>query len=114
MANTSEAPRERPNYGTRLLTQTLDSITLETPERVYASIPISENVSDGFRDVTFRDVANGVNYFAHQLESLYGRSSCHETLMYVGIPDLRYIMVFLGAIKCGYKVRLIASMNRND
>ncbi|TVY83972.1 Non-canonical non-ribosomal peptide synthetase FUB8 [Lachnellula suecica] len=106
-----EASPERPQFGERLLPQTLDEIARKTPQRIYASIPVSGDISQGFRDVSFREVANGVNYFAHQVEIIYGRSSTFETLMYVGIPDLRYVMVFLGAIKCGYKVLLPSPRN---
>ncbi|EPE33348.1 Acetyl-CoA synthetase-like protein [Glarea lozoyensis ATCC 20868] len=77
----------------------------------YASIPITAEVTDGFRDISFSDIANGVNNFAFQLEKLYGRSEEFATITYVGINDLRYVMVFLGAIKCGYKTLLISPRN---
>ena len=93
-----------PNYGKRLLPVELDRIAEEHPSKVFASVPITSDVNDGFRDFSFLDIANGVNGFAHLLEQMYGRGKNFETLTYIGTPDLRYVMVFLGAIKCGYKV----------
>jgi len=95
-----------PNYGRRLLPVELDRIAEESPSRVFASVPITSNVNDGFRDVSFRDIANGVNGFAHFLENRYGRGNNFETLSYIGMPDLRYVIVVLGAMKCGYKVSM--------
>jgi hypothetical protein len=90
----------------RTLPETLDEIARETPNRRYATTPVSPDVNQGFRDVSFEEMINGVNRFAFLLEKLYGRSDNFETLTYLGIPDLRYVMVIFGAIKCGYKVYL--------
>jgi long-subunit acyl-CoA synthetase (AMP-forming) len=92
-----------PKLSKRTFPEIVHEIAKRTPNRPYASIPISAEVTDGFRDVSFGDIANGVNNFAFQLEKLYGRSEEFETITYVGVNDLRYVMVFLGAIKCGYK-----------
>jgi acyl-CoA synthetase (AMP-forming)/AMP-acid ligase II len=88
----------------RTLPETLDDIAKETPGRRYATISVTANVTDGFRDVSFMDIANGANRIAFQLEKLFGRSNEFETITYLGIPDLRYVMVIFGAIKCGFKV----------
>ena len=52
-----------------------------------------------------RQVLNAVNRCAHWLEHIIGRSTVFETLSYMGLPDLRYAIFFLAAVKCGYKVR---------
>ena len=101
-----------PDYGKRLLPVELDRIAEEDPSRVFASVPITSNVNDGFRDLSFLEIANGVNGFAHLLEKMYGCSGNFETLTYIGMPDLRYVMVVLGAIKCGYKVSIQLSLDR--
>ena len=51
-----------------------------------------------------RQVSQAVNKCAYWLEDLIGRSTVFETLSYMGLPDLRYAIVFLAAVKCGYKV----------
>jgi hypothetical protein len=91
-------------FSKRTLPGTLDEIAKETPNRRHATMPVSNNLDDGFRDVSFGDIANGVNKFVYELEKLYGRSPDFETPTYLGIPDLRYVIVVYGAIKCGYKV----------
>jgi hypothetical protein len=74
-------------------------------DRLYASIPRDRDLSGGFIDVSCRDMATCVNFMAHWIASHLGVSADFATLAYVGIPDLRSAAVFLGAVKCGYKVR---------
>lgn len=94
-----------PRYGSRLLPQVVDEFAQSNPERIYATIPLSSNLTQGFRDVTMLQISQAVNKCAHWIESTIGRSAVFETLSYVGLPDLRYAIVFLAAVKCGYKVR---------
>lgn len=101
--NPDSGPLEPP-YGSRMLPHVVDELAKLHPLRVYASIPLSSDISQGFRDVTMLEIAHGVNHFAFWLEYSLGRSSSFETLCYIGVSDLRYAIVFLGAVKCGYKV----------
>jgi hypothetical protein len=101
--NTDSGPLE-PHYGSRMLPHVVDELARLNPSRVYATIPLSSDISQGFRDVTMLEVAHGVNHFASWLENSFGRSSSFDTLCYIGVSDLRYAIVFLGAVKCGYKV----------
>ena len=96
---------ETSSYGSRLLPTVVDELAHTHPERVYATIPISSDISQGFRDVTMSKLAQSVNYVAFWLEKSVGRSDSFETLAYIGVPDVRYTLVFLAAVKCGYKVR---------
>lgn len=105
MPSNDGSPGVRPPYGRRLLPQLLDEISKTTPERLYASVAVSVDLSEGFQDVSFRDMAHATNFFAWWLENNVGRSNLFETLTYMGIPDLRTAVVFLAAIKCGYKVK---------
>ena len=95
-----------PPYGSRLLPQVVDELAQSNPERIYATIPLSSNLTQGFRDVTMLQISQAVNKCAQWIESTtIGRSTVFETLSYMGLPDLRYAIVFLAAVKCGYKVR---------
>ena len=96
--------RDEPRYGARLLPQVLDELAASDPARIYASFPPSSDLTQDFRHVTVLEMAQAANAFAWWLEERIGRSSSFETLAYMGIPDLRYVAVFLGAVKCGYKV----------
>lgn len=94
------------SYCYRLLPQVLDEHASASPTRLYASIPRSSDLSQGFQDVTCQDMARCVNFMAHWITERYGTSSSFETIAYIGIPDLRSVVVFLGAVKAGYKVRI--------
>ena len=93
-----------PPYGSRLLPQVVDELALSDPQRIYATLPLSSDLSRGFQDVTMRQVSQAVNKCAYWLENTIGRSTVFETLSYMGLPDLRYAIIFLAAVKCGYKV----------
>ena len=93
-----------PRYGSRLLPQVVDELAWSNPKRIYATLPLSSDLTQGFRDVTMLQVSQAVNRIAYWLEHIIGRSTTFETLSYMGLPDLRYAIVFLAAVKCGYKV----------
>ena len=93
-----------PPYGSRLLPQVVDELARSNPKRIYATLPLSSDLTQGFRDVTMLQVSQAVNRLAYWLEHMIGRSTVFETLSYMGLPDLRYAIVFLAAVKCGYKV----------
>lgn len=93
-----------PQFGSRLLPQVVDELARSNPERIYASISLSSDPLQGLRDVTIVELAQAVNHFAWWLDEHLGKSTTFETLAYVGLFDLRYAVVFLAAVKCGYKV----------
>ncbi|KAL8793203.1 MAG: hypothetical protein Q9195_004233 [Heterodermia aff. obscurata] len=105
----------RPLYGKRLLPKVLDEQAQSNPDKVFAAIARSDVLSDGFRDVTFSQVAQAVNSLAYVLQSTFGPTLNYdfETLTYIGVPDLRYSIVFYAAVKCGYKVWLLEVSNRS-
>ena len=90
--------------GKRLLPKVLDDIASFEPNRLYGSIARTADLNDGFRDITFHDMANGVNGFAHYLKDTVGQSKKFDTIGYIGVSDFRTAIVFLAAVKCGYKV----------
>ena len=102
LENTSEANGHAINQ--RLIPQVADEIARANPDRVYASVPYSADLSQGFRDVTFAELVNAVNYLAWWLDGRLGRSKTFETISYMGPSDLRYTIIFLAAVKCGYTV----------
>ncbi|KAL8788720.1 MAG: hypothetical protein Q9213_001534 [Squamulea squamosa] len=91
-------------YGSRLLPQVLDELAANESERIYAAFPKTADLKDGFRTVTMAQMAQAVNHMAWWLKDNIGTSSSFETISYLGVPDIRYAIVFLAAVKCGYKV----------
>ena len=102
LGNSSAAGKN--TYGSRLLPQVLDERAASNPDRVYATITLTPSVSDSYREVTFGQVARATNSFVHWLKGRVDHSKDFETLAYMGLPDLRNPIIFLAAVKCGYKV----------
>ncbi|KAI4234458.1 MAG: hypothetical protein LQ349_003784 [Xanthoria aureola] len=100
----SPPDHSKPAYGSRLLPQVLDDLAITNPERVYACFPTTTDLKDGFRSVTMAQMARAVNHMAWWLDNSIGTSPSFETVSYLGLPDIRYAIFFLAAVKCGYKV----------
>ncbi|KAF2202987.1 acetyl-CoA synthetase-like protein [Delitschia confertaspora ATCC 74209] len=97
--------------GSRLLPQALDDHAASTPQRLYASIAREADLSKGFQDVTCEDMARCVHFMAQWIKNNIGISEKFETLSYIGIPDLRGAVLFLAAVKAGYKTLLPSPRN---
>src|ERR1700733_1495751 len=103
--------------GQRLLHVTIDQIAAEAPDRAWASIPKSNNISDGYRDVSFAEFANAINRLSWFLESHLGPDRPKfKTLAYMGLPDMRYHIMSMAAAKTECKVSYYskANLNRNS
>ena len=70
--------------GQRLLHLTVDEIAVNSPGRIWAAIPRSTTLSDGYRDISFAALANAINRLSWFLESRIGRSKSFETVAYLG------------------------------
>ena len=51
-------------YGSRLLPRVVDKLSQCDPTRVYATFPLSSDLSCGFRDVTMLEIAQAINKLA--------------------------------------------------
>jgi hypothetical protein len=68
-------------------------------------LPHSTDLSKEFKEITFAGLANAVNSTAWWIEGQIGRSNDFETIAFLGgVAEIRYAVIFLVAIKCGYKV----------
>lgn len=76
-------PRELP-YGDRILANVLDELALSKPDHVMYRVARTNDISEGFYDLTSHLVANAVNRIAAWIEASLGRSSTFETLAYIG------------------------------
>lgn len=91
-------------YGSRLLPQVVNNLARSDPTRVYATFALSSDLSRGFRDITMLEIAQAINKLAGWIEMNIRRSTVFETIAYIGSSDLCYAILFLAAVKCGYKV----------
>ncbi|KAK8199263.1 uncharacterized protein BKA78DRAFT_358465 [Phyllosticta capitalensis] len=97
-------------YGQRLMTSLIDSYAEHEPDRVYASIPINDDdLSQGYRDISFFQFAAAINRAAHWLDSTLGKvdrkpGDPFDTFAYTGPRDLRYPILVVAASKVGRRV----------
>ena len=89
----------------RLIPNAIDELARTNPNAVFASIPISNDVRNGFRDVTYLDYANAINRAALWLEGELGKTINGEKIGYIAPSDLRYLVLTVAAVKVGYQVR---------
>ena len=94
------------NCGERLLPAVVDEIATTDPERVFASIPRTSKIVDGFSDINYRAYARAVNSCAWWLKKELGEQSEPDVLLYLGPPDLRYLIIVTAAAKAGHIVGL--------
>ncbi|KAI1630502.1 hypothetical protein EDD37DRAFT_672726 [Exophiala viscosa] len=100
-------------YGERLVPHIVDGLALSHPERIYAKIPRTADVNDGFRDVSMKELANAINVMSWILEQVEGKPSegVFERIAYIGASDIRYVIMMIAAIKVGYVVLLPSARN---
>lgn len=108
------ATQELPAYGRRLVPQVLDELASTDPHRVYAAIPKTSEVKDGYHDVTVAELAHAVHFMSKWIEDKFGKSTDFETITYIGLSDLRGVVTLLAAVKAGYKARNILCIETID
>lgn len=105
-------PETWPQAIDELLPHTLFSLAANYPDLTYSEYPKdSLDISQGYRNITYREVANAVNALAWWIEKNVGKPKTddgRETVVYMGPNDLRYGILVLGSIMIGYKVSLAA------
>ncbi|KAK2761693.1 hypothetical protein FQN54_001521 [Arachnomyces sp. PD_36] len=110
--NTHTHPSPWPNTRNQLLPNIVDSLAETRPDSIYAEVPTSPgSFSEGFRKITYADLANAVNGVALWIRENVGEAKAKgegekafETLMYFGPGDGRHAILALGAVKAGYKM----------
>ena len=89
----------------QLLNHIMDGLAQAHPFSVWAEIPNSAtNYGAGFRRVTYRDLSNTINGVAWWLYVALSKGTGFKTLAYIGLWDVRYVILLLGAVKAGYIV----------
>ena len=91
--------------GRRLIPTTIDDIAEHSPTKVFGAVPRkSPNIEEGFRDVTYAQLANAINKVAWWLVEELGRCDDFTTLALLAPQDFRYSIFCVAAVKAGYKV----------
>lgn len=110
MEHSSKATTQA-EYGQRLLPALVDECARTNPDFVFAMVPKTSNLADGFQDITVKSFARAVNAVAHRIDTSAGRSTKFDTIAYIGPTDLRYFVIALAAAKVGYKTLLPSPRN---
>lgn len=106
MAIDQEQGDNVPTWKNKLVPSIVDSLANVTPHALYAEYPISTlSYEEGYRSITYADLANAVNGVAWWLHEALGAGEESKPLAYIGPNDLRYPALILGAAKAGYAVR---------
>lgn len=100
------------DFGRRVLITLIDDIATADPTRPFTFIPNSSNPEDGWKPVTFQELAKSINYWAHDISSAT-RDSTNDfpTVAYIGPNDVRYVIILLACIKAGCKALFISPRN---
>ncbi|KAJ0123869.1 nonribosomal peptide synthetase [Diaporthe amygdali] len=111
VANLSSTP-----YGRRLLPTLIDEVSSQDPDRECFQIPRSSEPSDGWRILTWKDMANAVNRCAHRIIELCGtpEKDSFPVIAYLGPNDVRYIVLMIAAVKAGYTAMFISPRNSKE
>ena len=100
--------------GRRLVPNVIDDIAKSAPDRAYCLYAKSNHVTDGFALVTYSQLANAINCVSSWVKNILGTSQSFETIAYLGLPDLRYVLIILAAQKNGFKALLPSPRNSSE
>ena len=89
-------------YGKRLLPHIVDVRAKAGYSQAFAMYPKSVNAAEGFRSISYVEIANAVNRVSWWLDAELGKRE--DTFVYFGPNDLRYIIFVLATIKTSRKV----------
>lgn len=99
---------------TRSLINIIDDDAVKEPNRPFIFIPRSMRPQDGWKPVTYKQMANAVNHVAHTIRKIVLsdiRDDNFPTIAYIGPNDVRYIIIMLACIKAKCKAFFTSPRN---
>lgn len=114
MKQTLEFDGVHPDCGRRLLPVVIDELAQNDPSRPWASLPVDDwDLSLGFEDINYATLASAINKLAHFIVDHVGRSAPRkfETILYLGVPDIRYHVLQMAVCKTGHKALFSSQLN---
>jgi thioester reductase-like protein/acyl-CoA synthetase (AMP-forming)/AMP-acid ligase II len=98
----------------QLLPTVIDDRARSDPHGAFTKVPILNNYDNGYQVVTNVNLTTAVDYVAGLIDSEFGQSIDHECIAYLGLSDLRYIIVLLAGIKTGFKLFFPSPRNSEE
>ncbi|KAF9770435.1 hypothetical protein IL306_012028 [Fusarium sp. DS 682] len=101
------------NVEHHVLVNLIDDIASKDPDRVFTYTPSSCNIQDGWKPVTYLQLAKAVDYLAHDISKTINKTKGDEfpTVAYIGPSDWRYTAILLACVKAGCKALFISPRN---
>ncbi|EHA18576.1 hypothetical protein ASPNIDRAFT_176195, partial [Aspergillus niger ATCC 1015] len=103
MASSFQSPFPLPGvqHGQRILTSVIEARAKADNTPPWVSVPINDqDLSQGFRDISFKELNNAANHAAHWLKTnLPPTSEPFQCFAYAGPKDLRYQILAVAAAK---------------
>ena len=94
--------------GRRLFPHIVDKRARTGYERPFGLYPRTTDPSNGFRAVSYAQLANAVNRAAWWLDQALGEAGNEDcAFAYFGPTDLRYVVFVLAGMKTGRKVSIL-------
>ncbi len=81
---TTERSLDSMLHGRRLLPAWIDKVGRESPEKVWALMPRSNDLKDGFHEYKYHHLVAAIDTVAWWIESVIGKSHDFETVAYMG------------------------------
>ncbi|KAJ5408352.1 hypothetical protein N7509_002235 [Penicillium cosmopolitanum] len=98
----------------RLLLTSVDDAAEKEPDRRFAVIPKGSELSDGFMNLTMKELARAVNCMAWWIESVIGKGKPRQTLAYMASNDVRYCIFLLACQKTGHQAFFPSTRNSDE
>ncbi|CAG7938799.1 unnamed protein product [Penicillium olsonii] len=91
--------------------QKLDKLVAEQPDALYFIQPVSTDIADGWKDVSFRDLADAIEYMALWIYNEVPSTDGPSTLAYLGRNDVRYSAFVYACMRHQHTAVLLSSRN---
>lgn len=108
-------PNPKEAYGRRLMTSIIDDLACSNPQKTFITIPAGNKVTDGQRDISYRDMAQSIHRCAWWIEDTLGKGVDFPPIAtYMHPMDFRHVILTFGSTKAGYKMFYSSPRNRPD
>ncbi|KAH8691535.1 hypothetical protein BGW36DRAFT_388500 [Talaromyces proteolyticus] len=91
-----------------------DAILSDDPGRLYCVHPLSADISEGWREISFADLAGAVEHLSTWIKDNVAVGEEPATLAYMGTNDVRYVAFILACMRLGHAVLLLSSRNSEE
>ncbi len=82
-----------------LLPRVVDEVASKYPDKLWMTVPISEKLDQGWRDLTFGDLGKAVNNLARWMDRTVGVSNDQEAVAYIRYERTRGTMPLESLLK---------------